>query len=95
MGTQITIQEIRIWRTLSASIEWLTAREISALAKVSQITARQRTRRRVAQGLVDRVEVFPPRYKLSYKYDVRNVYTQKIEAAAEVFGETAAATSHG
>ena len=92
---RISIQEIRIWRTLIASVEGLTAREISARAKVSQITARQRTRRLVAQGLVDRVEVFPPRYRVSDKHDEINAYAQTIDAAAEVFGETAAATSHG
>jgi predicted transcriptional regulator len=90
MGTRISIQEIRIWRTLSASVEGLTAMEISARAKVSQITARQRTRRLVAQGLVERVEVFPARYRVSDKHDERNAYTKTIETAAEVFGETAA-----
>jgi predicted transcriptional regulator len=90
MATQISIQEIRIWRTLSASIEWLTTSEISARANVSQSTAKQRARKLIGQGLVDRVEVFPPRYRLSEKHDEIKAYTQTMEAAAEVFGETAA-----
>ena len=79
----ISPHEIRVWLTLKDAGRWLTALEVSAMAKVGHTTAALHLRRFVALGLVERALVFPGyRYRVAAKPNTE--YISHLDSAAAV-----------
>lgn len=85
---EVSIHEVRVYVALKAAGGWMTNAEIAEAAEVAPRTARAHSLKLVRLGVLDLAEVFPAhRYRLAEHARKRNAaYTQRLEAAREVFG---------
>lgn len=84
---EVSIHEVKAYLALKAG-GWMSSKELAKVAGIAERTARAHLLKLVRLGIADQMELFPAhRYRLSDKAGKRNVsYTQRLEAACEVFG---------
>lgn len=82
---EISVHQVRIYRSLVSTKRWMTTKEVAAVAAVSLRNASLHLSRFVKLGICDQAEVYPGhRYRLSEKADKRNIaYMQRLRQAEE------------
>lgn len=88
---EISIHQIKIYRCLAESHQWMTNKELAQKTGVSLRNVGYHTKRFVDLGICDQAEVYPGhRYRLSDKADKRNAsYMLRLKQADEVFASIA------
>lgn len=85
---EISEHQVKVFRVVSESDHWLSAKEVSCMSGVAPRTARMHCLSLVVLGIFDQAEVFPGhRYRISKFASQRNkTYVHRIKVAAEVLG---------
>jgi len=85
---EISLHQVRVYRFVWEMKDWVTNAEIARGAAVAARTARLHTRRFVAAGLFDQIELFPGHsFRIAAKPESRNkAYALRLAQAAEAFG---------
>lgn len=84
---EVSMHQARVFRYLQRTPGWLSNHDIAHALAMPGRTVRAHTRKLVALGLCDQVEVFPGHhYRLADQAQKRNPgMWQRLEQAAEVF----------
>lgn len=84
---EISLHQVKIYRQLVASKQWMTNKELAAQTGVSLRNVAYHTKRFVDLGICDQAEVYPGhRYRFSDKANKRNAsYVLRLKQADEVF----------
>lgn len=83
---EISSHQVRVWKSVRK--DWVTIKDIAAMAGVARRTASMHALRLVNLGLFDQAEVFPGhRYRASELGEKRNkAYLLRLQNAAEALG---------